>query len=85
MNGTPSYCILKLNMSYIELNNSVLVETARFPRIQFALGMDLKLNRGYGIGRLVSAFGIFLLNFHRESERSLSVEHTILRCHKTNC
>lgn len=63
-NGTPGYCALQLNRSYVELNNSVLVETARFPRTQFALGMDVKLTKEYGIGRLVSLFGIFLLNFN---------------------
>lgn len=63
MNGTPGYRILQFKGSYAELNNSVLVETARFPRIQFALGMDLKLTKENGIARLVSLFGIFLLNF----------------------
>lgn len=51
MNGSPGYSILQSNRSYVELINSVLVETATFPRIQVALGMELKLTKEYGIGR----------------------------------
>lgn len=51
MNGSPGYSILQSNRNYVELINSVLVETATFPRIQVALGKELKLTKEYGIGR----------------------------------
>lgn len=43
MNGNPGYCILEFKRRYVELINFVLVETARFPRKELALGMDLKV------------------------------------------